>query len=50
MRFLIRNRDRKFPTLFDTALADSDIKVVHSGVGIPADEHNRGALDPDLPT
>ncbi|MDU0295053.1 integrase core domain-containing protein, partial [Saccharothrix longispora] len=34
-RFLIRDRDGKFPALFDAVLADSGIEVVLSGVRIP---------------
>ena len=35
-RYLIRDRDGKFPILFDTILADTGIEVVHSGVQMPA--------------
>jgi transposase InsO family protein len=34
-RFLIRDRDGKFPGLFDAILADAGIKVVLSGVQMP---------------
>jgi putative transposase len=34
-RFLIRDRDGKFPALFDAVLADAGIKVVLSGVQTP---------------
>src|SRR5258706_9824265 len=34
-RYLIRDRDGKFPALFDAVLADAGIKVVLSGVQIP---------------
>jgi transposase len=34
-RFLIRDRDGKYPALFDDILADAGIKVVLSGVRIP---------------
>jgi putative transposase len=34
-RFLIRDRDGKYPALFDTILADSGIRVVLSGVQMP---------------
>jgi putative transposase len=34
-RFLIRDRDGKFPALFDTVLQDADIDVVLSGVRMP---------------
>jgi transposase InsO family protein len=34
-RYLIRDQDAKFPTLFDQILADTGITVVRSGVRIP---------------
>jgi putative transposase len=34
-RFLIRDRDGKYPALFDTILADAGIKVILSGVRVP---------------
>jgi len=34
-RYLIRDRDGKYPALFDTILADAGIMVVRSGVQIP---------------
>jgi hypothetical protein len=34
-RYLIRDRDGKFPALFDAVVADSGITVVRSGVQIP---------------
>jgi len=34
-RFLIRDRDGKYPGLFDAVLADSGIEVVLSGIRIP---------------
>lgn len=34
-RFLIRDRDGKFPTLFDAVFADAGIEVVLSGVRMP---------------
>ena len=34
-RYLIRDRDGKYPALFDTILADTGITVVRSGVRIP---------------
>jgi putative transposase len=34
-RFLIRDRDGKFPELFDAVLADAGITVVRSGVRVP---------------
>ncbi|HWO65718.1 MAG TPA: hypothetical protein VNO31_37365 [Umezawaea sp.] len=35
VRFLIRDRDGKFPALFDAVLADAGIRVVLSVVCIP---------------
>ena len=34
-RFLIRDRDGKFPELFDAVLADAGIMVVRTGVRMP---------------
>jgi putative transposase len=34
-RFLIRDRDGKFPGLFDAVLKDAGIKVILSGVQMP---------------
>jgi len=34
-RFLIRDRDGKYPALFDTILADTGIRVVLTGVRVP---------------
>jgi putative transposase len=34
-RYLIRDRDGKFPTQFDAVLANSGIEVVRSGVRMP---------------
>jgi hypothetical protein len=34
-RFLIRDRDGKFPGLFDTVLTDTGIETVLSGVQMP---------------
>ncbi|MFC0112159.1 integrase core domain-containing protein [Kibdelosporangium aridum] len=34
-RFLIRDRDGKFPHLFDDILADADIQIVLSGIQMP---------------
>ena len=34
-RYLIRDRDGKYPTLFDAVLADAGIEVVLTGVQIP---------------
>lgn len=35
VRYVIRDRDGKFPELFDTILADAGIEVVLSGIRIP---------------
>ncbi|WP_455361908.1 integrase core domain-containing protein [Streptomyces sp. SYSU K21746] len=35
-RFLIRDRDGKFPALFDAVLTDAEIEVVLSGVRMPS--------------
>ena len=35
VRYLIRDRDGKYPVLFDTVLADAGIDVVLSGVRMP---------------
>jgi putative transposase len=34
-RYIIRDRDGKYPALFDAILADSGISVVRSGVRVP---------------
>jgi hypothetical protein len=34
-RFLIRDRDGKYPALFDTILADTGIQVVLTASGCP---------------
>ena len=47
--FLIRDRDGKYPALFDAILADTGIKVVLAGVQMPRDELPDGATDPKLP-
>jgi hypothetical protein len=35
VRYLIRDRDGKYPALFDTVFADAGINVVLSGVRMP---------------
>jgi hypothetical protein len=35
-QYLIRDRDGKYPALFDAILADTSISVVRSGVQVPA--------------
>jgi putative transposase len=34
-RFLIRDRDEKYPALFDAILADARIQIVFSGIQMP---------------
>jgi hypothetical protein len=34
-RFLIRDRDGKFPKMFDAVLADAGIDVARSGIQMP---------------
>jgi putative transposase len=34
-RYLIRDRDGKYPALFDTILTDAGITIVRSGVRMP---------------
>ena len=47
-RFLIRDRDGKYPALFDTILAEAGIEVVLSGVRVPRPNAvmQRGDLKP----
>ena len=40
VRCLIRDRDGKYPALFDTILADAGIKIVRSGVQMHRDERD----------
>jgi hypothetical protein len=35
VKHLIRDRDGKYPTMFDTILADAGITMVHTGVRMP---------------
>ena len=49
-RFLIRDRDGKFPKLFDIVLADAGIEVVLSGVPDAPYEFDYGAVGADLPS
>jgi hypothetical protein len=48
-RWLIRDRDGKFPELFDAVLADAGIKIVLTGVRMLRDELDHGTLGTDLP-
>jgi putative transposase len=48
VRFLIRDRDGKFPVLFDTVLADTGIEVVLTGVRMSR-MFDYGAVGADLP-
>jgi hypothetical protein len=47
--FLIRDRDGKFPDLFDAVLADAGVQTVLSGVADAEDERGDGAVGADLP-
>jgi hypothetical protein len=38
-RFMIRDRDDKFPARFDAVLADASIQVVLSGIQMPSPPH-----------
>ena len=46
VKYLIRDRDGKYPALFDAILADAGITVVLSGVRMPRDELDHRAVDP----
>ncbi|MEY9997723.1 hypothetical protein ABIE67_009842 [Streptomyces sp. V4I8] len=48
-RFMIRDRDGKFPALFDAVLADAGIVVVLSGIRMPRMKRDHGTLGTDLP-
>ena len=49
VKYLIRDRDGKYPALFDSILADAGIGVVLTGVRIPPHELDHGTLDPGMP-
>ena len=48
-RFLIRDRDGKFPELLGAVVADAGIQVVLTGVQMPPDELDHGTVGTDLP-
>jgi putative transposase len=48
-RFLIRDRDGKFPGLFDTVLNDAGIETVLSGGSDAPHEFDHGTLGADVP-
>jgi putative transposase len=48
VRYLIRDRDGKYPAMFDTVLADAEITVVRSSVQMPRMRDHR-AVGADLP-
>src|SRR5262249_46476232 len=43
-RFLIRDRDGKYPQLFDAVFRDAGIEEVLSGVRMPRNEFDNGAV------
>ena len=49
VKYLIRDKDGKYPALFDAVLADAGIAVVLSGVRNFPDECGDGTLVADLP-
>jgi putative transposase len=49
VKYLIRDRDGKYPAMFDTILAGAGISVVLIGVRVPPDERGDGALGADRP-
>jgi putative transposase len=48
-RFLIRDRDSKFPGLFETVLKDAGIEIVLSGIQMPRMNAIMGTLGAHLP-
>ncbi|CAG6395275.1 hypothetical protein SCOCK_300084 [Actinacidiphila cocklensis] len=48
-RFLIRDRDGKFPALFDTILTEAGVEVTLSSVRMPTHEIDHGTVDANLP-
>lgn len=46
VKFLIRDRDGKYPAMFDQVLADTGTEVVLSGVPDAPDELDHGTVDP----
>jgi hypothetical protein len=48
-KHLIRDRDGKYPAMFDAILADAGIEVVLSGIQVPRMNAIMGALGADLP-
>jgi hypothetical protein len=48
-RYLIRDRDGKFPALVDAILADAGVKTVLSGIRTPRMNFHHGTVDPKLP-
>ncbi|MFI6731396.1 hypothetical protein ACIBI9_00570 [Nonomuraea sp. NPDC050451] len=49
VHYLIRDRDGKFPALMDEILADAGIRTVLTGIRIPRDERDHGAVGAVVP-
>jgi hypothetical protein len=49
VKYLIRDRDAKFPALFDRILTDAGIGTELTGVRVAAPELDHGAVGADLP-
>jgi hypothetical protein len=50
IRYVIRDRDGKYPGMIDAILADAGSTVVLSGIPGSPDEFDHGAVDPVLPS
>jgi hypothetical protein len=49
VRYLRRDRDAKFPALFDRIRNDTGIHIVPTGVRVPPDEFDHGTVAVDPP-
>jgi len=50
VRYLIRDRDGKYPACMTRFSPDAGITVVRSGVHVPPDEFDHGTVGTDLPS